>query len=473
MLHNEYYFPSGFSRNLMKNGRQFKPENNEDNASINKDNPKIKVYKKRWLILFTFSITSFANALLFTCITSINDIVTKYYRVEPEVIDWAANSFTLAFVFIALPSSQCVSYFGLRTLVIVGSSLNAICTCFHFAGVSRNGIYYVMVGQFFAGFSVGAILQVPAKLSTVWFPEHEHSKATAIAVAFNVLGLAIGFLQPCYMVPDSSNFDDVYNGLYNMYLSHVVLLAICLIMAYFFFDEKPPLPPTYAAAMVSKVRQANVPGLVQSLKIMAFDRNFVLLTQVFGLNCSGYNFFITCFNEMSASIINKTDLGWVGFSGNMASIVGILLFSAIVDKNKCYQKFSLFLTFGTVVAWTFFSLVLLHWKVYYWVYVSFNLLCFVGVPFIVIGLEYAAELTYPVPEDLAAAIIYIVGNMYALIYVTALGYLIDTGKLEHVCYIVLGLYALSFILMCFVKQRLKRHNVEVNHDFNVSFPPAV
>lgn len=433
-------------------------------------NMKVKVYKKRWVVLFVFCINSMANALLFTSITSINAIVCRYYNISPGLTDWAANSFTVVYIFIALPSAYCMDSFGIKTLLLIGSSFNAICVCFHMAGTSReNGIWWVLAGQFVGGFSVGAVLQIPTRLSSVWFPESEHAKATSIAMAFNVLGLGVGYIQPSYMVPDSQNMDDIYSGLLHMNISHLVFLAICLISCYVFFEEKPPLPPSFSKAAIDggdSEEHVDAPEFKESLSLLLKDKNFVILIFVYGLQFGLYNFFITCLNEMSSDITSESNIGWIGFFGNIASIVGILLFAAILDKFKCYRSLTILLFFTNLLAWIAFSATLLYWKTTALLYITFLTLCFFGVPFMALGLEYAAEISYPVSEGLSSAVVLIAGNLVGLIGVLLLGRLIDDGKIFLTSSIIAGLYVVALILSCFIKPQLKRSAVDSNFLIN-------
>ena len=429
-------------------------------------NIKVKVYKKRWVVLFVFCINSMANALLFTSITSINAIVCRYYDISPELTDWAANSFTVVYIFIALPSAYCMDSFGIKTLLLFGSSFNAICVCFHMAGTSReNGIWWVLAGQFVGGFSVGAVLQIPTRISSVWFPESEHAKATSIAMAFNVLGLGVGYIQPSYMVPDSQNMDDIYSGLLRMNITHLVFLAICLISCYVFFEEKPSLPPSFSAAVINggnSEEHVDAPGFKASLFLLLKDKNFVILIFVYGLQFGLYNFFITCLNEMSSNITNESNIGWIGFFGNIASIVGILMFATILDRLKCYRSLTIFLFTTNLLTWMAFSATLLYWKTTILLYVTFLTLCFFGVPFMALGLEYAAEISYPVPEGLSSAVVLIAGNLVGLTGVLLFGQLIDENKIFLTCSIIAGLYLVALVLSCFIRPELKRSSVDSN-----------
>ncbi|XP_066912878.1 heme transporter FLVCR2-like [Clytia hemisphaerica] len=429
---------------------------------------KVKVYKKRWLILLIFAINSLANAVLFVSITSINNIACRYYNISPALTDWAGNGFNIVYVFIALPSAYFMDSFGVRTLVILGSSLNAIGVCLHLAGTPReHGIVYVLSGQLMAGLSMGAILQVPARLATVWFPEHEQAKALSLAFVFNVSGLAIGFLQPSYMVPDSENMDEIYDGLLRMNISHVVLLAVCLISAYLFFDEKPPLPPSYAKAVLdssSVDEHGETPGFKLSLKLLFTDRNFMLLALVYGLQSGLYSMFVTCLNEMANTIVSSSQIGWIGFLGNLVSIVGLMLLASIADKYKCYKKITTRLFFVQILCWIAFSSTILYWKTATSLFVTYSFLCFFNTSFNAVGLSFATEVSYPVTEGMSTAIVLMITNTLGFINILIFGRLVDDGYVFLMCSIVTGMYVVAFILTFFVNEDLKRSKLEGQHN---------
>ncbi|XP_066912880.1 heme transporter FLVCR2-like [Clytia hemisphaerica] len=443
----------------------------EDAEPLGEKPMKLKVYKQRWFILFIFSCVSFANGVLYTCIVSINDIIARYYRVKEDRVDWAGNIFPFMYIFMALPSAYMMTSLGLRTLVIIGSSLNAIGTCLHFAGVFGNGYRFIMGGQVAAALSFPTILQVPVRLSTVWFPEYEHAKATSIAMVANVFGLGIGFLQPSYMVPDVETKEDIYAGLYDLYLTHLIFLIVCLGLVYSFFKEKPPLPPSFAAA-VSKFRtedddsvekEGESPTMIQSIKVLTVNKNFLILTQAYALYFGLYLFYVTCLNDMVSHLVEEIYIGWMGFSADVAAIIGILVCSVIIDKFQAYQICSLVLTFGVLVSWTLFALSVVRWKSTIALFVTYAMVSLFGAPFFVVGIEYTAEVTYPISEGLSSAIILLLGNLYGFLMVLFFGSWIEKGHLGFATYFVIGVYAVCFILVCFLRQTLNRHDAERHH----------
>jgi len=430
---------------------------------------KLKIYRRRWLILFLFSCISFANGVLYTCIVSISNIISRYYKVREDTVDWAGNIFPFMYIFMALPSAYFMTSLGLRPLVIIGASLNAIGTCLHFAGVFGNAYKFIMGGQVAAALSFPIILQVPVRLSTVWFPEREHAKATSVAMVANVFGLGIGFLQPSYMVPDVNNRDDIYGGFFNIYLSHLVFVLVCLVMIYIFFKEKPPLPPSFAAAasnfrsLEESEKEEASPTMIQSIKVLSVNKNYLILTQAYAIYFGLYLFYVTCLNDMVSGLVQQTYIGWMGFSADIAAIIGILICSVFIDKFQAYQLCSLGLTFGVLVSWTMFTLSLVRWKTPVALFVTYCLVSLFGAPFFVVGIEYAAEITYPISEGLSSAIILLLGNLYGFLMVLFLGSWIEKGHLALAAYFVIGIYAVCFILVCCCKQKLNRHDAESKH----------
>ncbi|XP_066912876.1 heme transporter FLVCR2-like [Clytia hemisphaerica] len=429
----------------------------------------VKVYKKRWLILLIFSINSMANTTLFTCITAINKIVCKYYHISPELTNWAGNIFSLVYVLIALPSAYCMDNFGIKTLLIIGSSLNGVCVCLHLAGTTQQGISFVMTGQIFSAFSVGAVAQIPSRLSMVWFSEQEYAKAIGLSGIFNLIGQAIGFLQPSYMVPDSDDMDEIYDGLLRMNISHVALLAVCLISAYLFFDEKPPLPPSYAKAVLDSSsitidERVATPCFKQSLRMLLHDKNFMIFCLAFGIQAGLFNFFIICLNQMASHIANSKDIGWIGFTGNTATIIGVIVFASIVDKYKCYKKMMFFLFFMQILSWIAFSSVILYWKVKLLLFLTYAALCIFSIPFMAIGMSYSAELTYPISEGLSSGVSLMFGNGFGFLVIITMGRLIDANYLFLTCAIVTGFYTTGFLLCFFIKENLKRSNIELQKE---------
>lgn len=231
-------------------------------GSINNIN-SIKIYRKRWLVLFSYCCVTFSNALLFTTFPAINKPISYYYDVSPNLTDWLSNLFNLVCIFVIIPSSYFIFSFGKRTSLIIAASLNAIGGCLHYAGIHQNGFHFIFAGQIATALGIGIILQLPVGIATSWFGSNEQARATSIGVLANILGIAVGFAQPGSMVPDVTDKIVLKEKLSNLFISQLVFLMINLLTVYLFFYDNPKLPPSYSAGLQKNTSEENKLSFVQ------------------------------------------------------------------------------------------------------------------------------------------------------------------------------------------------------------------
>ena len=420
---------------------------------------EIHLYKRRWFMLFMFSMISLSNAALFTTVGAINSIASKYYDVDPDTVNWVGNSFILIYILTALPSAYFMTRVGLRVSVIIAASINSVAGCLHFAGCFRNGFPLVIAGQMIGAFAVGYILNVPPKLAAEWFSNSEQSKATSIGTFANIGGAAVGFLQPTHMVPDSSDMKEVGQGIFQLYLSQLVFMIVILILVYFFFESKPLLPPTYS--VVSK----NVSGIektafLKTLKILVKSKDFQFHLHGFGLYFGIYVLTLICMNQLLKDSLSETNIGGVGFTFETCGMFGIAISGIINDKFKCYRSLSILIVLGALLSWVGITALLLFTKYELAYFIVFGVAGVFFLAFMSHSIVQVAEMTYPIPESTTGAVMFNVANMYAFIFILVLGPLVDQGNIKLVLYIGIAIYFLSFFLVVLTKVELKRQKVE-------------
>ena len=421
---------------------------------------KGKLYKRRWLILIIFCLNSMMNAVLWISLGSINDITANYYSVDPAVIDWMANSFTFAYVFAALPCAYMMTSWGVRPTMIIGSSFNAIATALHFAGCSRKSFAFVIVGQLFAAIASATILQVPGRLSAVWFGANERAVATSLGVSMNTFGVAVGFLQPTHMVPQTDDMEEVEEGIKLLNLSQLCICMFLLIMVYLFYEEEPPTPPTVSGAIAP---EESAPSFFQSLKMLAIDTQFNILSQCYALYFGMYCVFSVLLNELVVTKFPQgyeSYIGWMGFGCDAVAIISMFVFGLILDKFQCFRTVAICLNLFSLFLMLAFLTILTQMRNFTLLFVDYVLLGAFGIPFFATGIEQAAEMTYPVPEGTSSAVILIMGNLYGFVMVLFLGALIEKGRVIVAGGLMVGFYVLSTVLSVFVRTNLKRSDTE-------------
>lgn len=432
--------------------------NIQDGGSSNESQQRI--FKRRWLMLFIFSLNCIGNSINFTSMAGISDIASIYYDVRPTVLNWIPNCFLLIYVFVALPSAYIISSLGLRISVILCSSFNAISCSLHFAGCERNGFAYIMAGQISAAIAVGAVLQIPAKLATVWFGVNEHATATSIGYLVNILGMAVGYLQSTQMVPnDPENLAAVAKGIYYMNLSQMIFCLIALVLTYIVFQDHPPLPPSNLLTSVNEGHN-KVPPFMTCIRLLVEDRDFNLYTQGFSICFGIFAFYSIVLNEMVSFKMKEGDIGWMGFSCNIAGLINMLICGLIVDKYKCYKGMSIFLVAASLIDWIAFTLVLLLTDYTIVLFVLYTFLGLFTIPLTSVGVVQGSVTTYPVPEETSGGIMLIIGNLYGFVFVFFLGGWVTLGKIGVVCYITIGLLTAALIFVSVSRVNLKKFNSE-------------
>ena len=412
---------------------------------------KIETFKRRWMILFIFTIATFGNGCLYMSLTAINKTMSMYYDKNSSTIDWLGNCFMLISIFTSIPSAYFMERYGLRLSMI-------LTTCLHLAGLNSHGFVFIMLGQIFAALAFSFVMQIPAALSAQWFSNDERSKATSIGFFANLIGVAIGFVQPTNMIKDSSTKYIVKRELLKFYVSQLIFLVVTLLLVYMSFEDKPPCPPSYSVSIRRGSSVCNAAAFWKYVKMLVGDLSFNLHMHGVGIYYGMYVFIQTTLNEHLT--LKQVDIGWIGFLFTFTGIVGILLCSFITDQWRCYKLVSIFLLLGTLCCWimlVIFKKKMLSFGVWMMFFGIFGLFSVALVPN---GIEHGVEITYPVPEGISSAFIVITGNLYGFIFVLFLGTWIDNGKIMLSCYISLVAYLASFVFVCIAKTRLKREEAE-------------
>ncbi|XP_066912881.1 heme transporter FLVCR2-like [Clytia hemisphaerica] len=432
--------------------------NEDDEPSLKQKTVELKVYPQRWLMLFIFSMTTLLNGSMFMGLSSVVEVVAPYYGVSAVHIEWLSNMFMVVFIFVAMPSAYIMSLFGVRTVLTLAAGLAAAATAIQFAGAHQDKFQFVLIGQFFAAIAYGNMIQIPGKLSATWFPPRERGMSTSIGVFMNILGVAVGFVQPSYQIPVSYDPPVVYIGLKHFYTARMLMAFIIFFLTVVFYREKPPTP-------VSVIEGKKHLEFFDSLKVLYKDFHFHLMAQAYGIYFGLFVAVSVVFSPLvSWQYGSKGDIqhliGWMGFTCDIAAIISCLAIGFFLDRYSHHKAVAIFLNAGSMLLWLLFALILTQTK-------NFNLLFFVyvvygtvGIPYFASGVEQAAEMTSPVPEGTSSTVILLLGNIYGFVMIFTFGAMIEDGYPLTTLYLILGLYVLSTAFVTFSKMELKRSEAE-------------
>lgn len=150
-----------------------------------------KLYKRRWLMLFTFSVYSMSNAFMWLQYGIISNIFMRFYNIGTLAIDWLSMIYFLTYIPFILPVMWALDNRGIRYVVLVGSAFNCIGAWIKTSTAHPDMFAMTFLGQFVCSVATVFILGIPSRLASLWFGQQEVSTACSIGVLGNQVCLCL------------------------------------------------------------------------------------------------------------------------------------------------------------------------------------------------------------------------------------------------------------------------------------------
>lgn len=282
------------------------------------------------------------------------------------------------------------------------------------------------------------LLEVPARIASVWFPPNQVSTATSLGVFGNQLGVAVGFVLPPAFVPGppedlwpnnivpenwsniskygdpaKETVDAVGDQIRKMFIVGTALCAVSFLSILIFFRNEPERPPSEAEALRRAQTMRKKEGAKDALKVykkalsdLSKNRSYIFLMISYGINGGSYYAISTLLPQIlgpsfSDSSLNTSDkdtmFGWMGLCFIVAGLVGSILGGVALDKSKRFKLVTMITYVGVLATYSAFAGVL-NLSSIPSDYILISVLGFFMTGYLPIGFEYAAELTYPIDE---------------------------------------------------------------------------
>lgn len=397
-------------------------------SKTNYDRSDIKPTKKRYLILLLFCLHSMINAAQWIYLSSITNIVTRYYKVDNMAINWTSMVYMLVYIPLVVPASWLFERIGMRNSILLGSvgtSLGSFIKCF---SCQQERFHILMFGQTIVAISQLFVLSVPPRLASIWFPDHQVSLANACGVFGNQLGIALGFVVPQLVIRisdyDVNPLNTIGEGLFNLFLGITIISTLTTSLIIFLFDHGPSKPPGMARLQqikqeIALAESGIMPlfnddktstnsnyGFGSLLYDLLTDRNFVLLMISYGLNVGVFYAISTVLNQMIAPTWNDASklVGRLGLVMVISGMFGSVISGYILDKTHMYRfiNTSLYaLSFITMIMFT--TVLQMHNTIA--LYLIVTMLGYFMTGYLLIGFEMSNEITWPRPESVSAGLL--------------------------------------------------------------------
>ena len=354
-------------------------------------NDQYSVYRYRWIVLAVFFFVNLTIQILWITFASITLPASQFYQVSDLQIGLLAMVFMIVYIPLSLPVSWMIDTWGFYKAVSLGAILMSVFGLLR--GVFGENYTAVLLCTIGIAISQPFMMNAWTKVAARWFPIEERATAVGLAAVGNFLGTGVGLVLTPLLI---TRFPIptvllIYGGVATISTALFIGLA----------REAPPTPPC--------------PPELEERALMLDGLRSLLKSSPFWILMAVYLIANSVFNGLSTwieSIVRPR-----GFSPAQAGVLGgLLLLGAIVgafvlptlsDKNRKRKPYLLFGVLGSI-PWLLGLILAGGYGVLLVCAFAFGFLLVGIAP---IGYQYAAELTYPVPEGTSNGMLTLAGQM--------------------------------------------------------------
>jgi cyanate permease len=392
---------------------------------------RYKVYGYRWVVLAVFIFINITIQILWITFGSITLPATQYYHVSDLQIGLLAMIFMIVFIPLSLPISWVIDTFGFYKAVSIGAIIMGIFGVLR--GVLGGNYTYVLL------FTIGLAISQPfflnswTKVAAKWFPIQERATAVGLAAVASFIGTGIGLaLTPLLIERTSIPFTLLIYG---------IVAALSAVLFILFARESPPTPP---CPPEMEARALMLDGLRSLIK----SKPFWLLMWVFLIGNSLFNGISTWIESIvRLRGFSPAQAGVFGGLLLLGGIIGAFILPTLSDKVRKRVPFLLLGMLGSIP-----GLIGLTFGQVYWVMILSSFAYgFFMISIAPIGYQYAAELTYPVPEGTSNGMLTLAGQI-SVVFILGMEALSVGGSFTRPLVILTGLVFLSGLLILTMRE---------------------
>jgi MFS family permease len=349
-----------------------------------------RVYGYRWVVLAVFMLVNLIIQMLWISYAPITSLAASYYGVSDLWIGLFSMSFMIAFIPLSLPAAWVIDTRGFR--VAVGFGVVMMGSSYPLALASTIGI---AVGQ---PFLMDSWTKVPAN----WFGQRERATAVGLVTLASMLGIALGMvLTPILAATLSIATVQLVYG----------LLAAVGAVAFLALARERPATPACPPGMDERALMFD--GLKHALRV----KPFLVMLGVAFIVMGAFNGVTTWVEEIvHPRGFTPTDAGIMGALLLLAGIIGAVVLSALSDRQGKRVRFMVIALAASVPGLLGITFVSSTWLLFAFA----AALGFFLVAILPIGMQYAAEVSYPTPEGTSSGLIQLCGQVSVVfVYVMA------------------------------------------------------
>uniref|UniRef100_H2Z1Z4 Choline/ethanolamine transporter FLVCR1 n=1 Tax=Ciona savignyi TaxID=51511 RepID=H2Z1Z4_CIOSA len=425
------------------------------------DEPQTKLYKRRFFILGIFCIYSMSSAFQWIEYAIITDIILKYYKGTSSLaVVWTSMIYMLSYIPLMFVATWMLDNWGLRKILLVGSSLNAVGSLVKIGSVAPNLFAVSFLGQTIAACAQSFILEIPPKIASVYFGPSEVSTATAVGVFGNQLGVALGFLLPPIIVPDGTE-EEIASGLRILFISSAVVCTVVVFLVFLIIKDEPPISPSKARAIsiaaesFHHAKHSSLGNYKRSIRVLMKDVPYLLLLITYGINTGTYYAISTLLNPIILYFHEVNIVGEIGLTMIVAGLAGSVICGVFLDKTKLFKT----TTVGIYVLSLVFMVVFIFTlpvQMLWLDYLTIGVLGFFMTGYLPIGFEFAAEITFPESEATSSGLLNVSAQFFGILFTLSAEQILNGHGVQAANIFMCVALVVGTIMTVLIKSDLKR-----------------
>lgn len=193
-------------------------------------------------------------------------------------------------------------------------------------GNQDTALSFLHIGQILNAAAGPLVMATPSLLSAIWFPDHERTTATAIAVLANGVGTAVGFLLGPWLAPDAASIPTLLYAEIGMAALPAAAIAL-------HFPAGPAVPPSPAAAkFASDLDHGRVTPFFAGLGRIVRMPSLWLIVCAGGIQNGVSSAWQSIIPQILGAVgYSPTVAGYYGFASTVAGLVGCFACGRLAD----------------------------------------------------------------------------------------------------------------------------------------------
>jgi hypothetical protein len=195
---------------------------------------------QRWLVLGSFGLMAGFNAFFYMNFSTVTQASLALFNVDTDTLVWQYSATLLASLPAAFPAMRFIDSHN-YLVTFLGTFSQVLAGWLRYIAIRDTNFGLCIVSSALVGFGGSVIISTYTTCAQRWFPPHERTLATSIAVQSNYFGWAMGALVVPAVVNEPGNGDlsVIKSQFESLALWQAVGCSLCLVTFFAFHRETP------------------------------------------------------------------------------------------------------------------------------------------------------------------------------------------------------------------------------------------